>query len=121
MTYFNDVWDVEERAFKQVPCSPEEIAEIEARKTALPTLEEYVKSVQAALDAKAMEKGYDNIISACSYAGAANPFQSEGVAFVTWRGLVWAKCYELMGEVQSGTRPQPTMAQLLAELPEYQP
>lgn len=83
-----------------------------------PTVKEYTDAVQAHLDASAKAKNYDNIVSACSYAGAPNPFQAEGIAFVVWRGDVWATCYTIMGEVQAGGRAAPTIAELIAELPE---
>lgn len=74
-------------------------------------------AVQAHLDAKAQGNGYDNIMSACSYAGAANPYQSESAAYVGWRGNVWAHCYQVLTDVQAGNRPVPTAAALIAELP----
>jgi len=83
----------------------------------LPTVAEYTEAVQKHLDAKAQSKNYDDIVSACSYAGAPNPFQAEGTAFVGWRGDVWAKCYQVMGAVQQGTRTAPTIEALIAELP----
>lgn len=83
-----------------------------------PTVEEYTVAVQAHLDSKAKAKNYDDIVSVCSYAGAANPFQAEGIAFVAWRGSVWAKCYEIMALVQSGQRTAPTIEELIAELPD---
>jgi polysaccharide pyruvyl transferase WcaK-like protein len=73
--------------------------------------------VQSHLDAAAIASGYDNIVSACSYAGAANPFQAEGAAFVAWRGAVWGSCYAIMADVVAGNRPVPTASELLAELP----
>lgn len=73
--------------------------------------------VQAHLDNTAASRGYDDVVSACSYAGAVNPFQAEGIQFVTWRGNVWATCYTLLAEVQAGTRPIPTVAELLLLLP----
>lgn len=83
----------------------------------VPTVAEYTTAVQKHLDAKAQSKNYDDIVSACSYAGAPNPFQAEGTAFVGWRGDVWAKCYEVMGLVQAGQRTPPTIEELIAELP----
>ena len=73
-------------------------------------------AVQNMLDNAAKAKGYDSILSACSYAAYPNPFQAEGQEFVAWRGAVWAKCYEILGEVEAGTRPAPTVAELLAEI-----
>lgn len=77
-----------------------------------------VAAVQAHLDAAAKAKGYDNIVSACSYAAAPNPYQAEGAAFIAWRGAVWQHCYQVVGEVESGARPVPTAEELLGELPE---
>lgn len=74
-------------------------------------------AVQSMLDSTAQVKGYDGIISACSYSGAPNPFQAESQAFTSWRGNVWATCYAIMGEVQAGNRAIPTETELLAELP----
>jgi hypothetical protein len=72
---------------------------------------------QQHLDAQAQAAGYDNIISACSYASAPNPYQTEGISFVKWRGECWVACYALMQEVQAGTREMPTVGELLAALP----
>ena len=68
------------------------------------------------LDSAAKAKGYDSILSACTYAAYPNQFQAEGQEFVAWRGAVWAKCYEILGEVEAGTRLAPTVSELLAEL-----
>ena len=78
-------------------------------------------AVQLHLDAKAREKGYDNIVSACSYAAVPNIFQAEGIAFINWRSDVWAHCYGVMQAVQDGIRSVPTEAELIAELPIYVP
>ena len=74
---------------------------------------------QLHLDAKAREKGYDNIVSACSYAAVPNIFQAEGIAFINWRSDVWAHCYQALADVQAQARPIPTEAELLAELPAF--
>lgn len=77
----------------------------------------YEKAVQAHLDAGAQAAGYDNVLSACSYAGYANPFQAEGQSFVAWRGAVWAYCYAQLALVKAGNRAEPTVDALIAELP----
>ena len=76
----------------------------------------HIEAVQNMLDNAAKAKNYDSILSACSYAAYPNPFQAEGQEFVAWRGAVWAKCYEILGEVEAGTRPAPTVSELLAEI-----
>lgn len=77
----------------------------------------YEQAVQAHLDAAAQALGYDNILSACSYAGYINPFQAEGQSFVSWRGAVWDYCYAQLAAVQAGSRTQPTVDELISELP----
>lgn len=76
-------------------------------------------AVQLHLDEEARKLGYDNISTAVTYADepAVPKFQAEGLAFREWRSRVWARCYELLGEVQAGTRAIPTEDELLAELP----
>jgi hypothetical protein len=78
--------------------------------------------VQAVLDGRAKEFGYDNIFTAVTYADEpiVPKFQDEGKAFRKWRSLVWAACYALLGEVQQGLRPVPTESELFAVLPELQ-
>lgn len=80
----------------------------------------FTESVQRYLDAKAKNNGYDNIISACSYAGAPNPFQTESIQFITWRGNVWAYCYQELDKVQNGERPIPELQDFLNELPSFE-
>jgi hypothetical protein len=75
------------------------------------------EAVQSHLDAAAQTRGYDNIVSACSYAAAANAFQAEGLAYLNWRAAVWQYCYTVLANVQAGSRVAPTVAELLTELP----
>lgn len=76
--------------------------------------------VQKTLDDKAKEKGYDNIISACSYAGFANTFQVEGQKFLVWRSSVWEMCYNILTQVQNNSIQEPTIEVLLDMLPKYE-
>lgn len=81
------------------------------------TVSEFENVIQSHLDAEANVYGYDNITNACSYSGAPNPFQAEAMSFVAWRGNVWAYCYQELAKVQAGTRPMPTIEQIISELP----
>lgn len=93
-------------------------AEIDALQ---PTFESTVSTfeslIQAHLDTEANTRGYDSITTACSYSGAPNPFQAEAMSFVTWRGNVWAYCYQELAKVEAGTRPMPTIEEIIYELP----
>ena len=87
----------------------------------VPTQDEIIQSfmdaIQATLDDAAKAKGYDDIVSACSYAGYPNVFQSEAIAFGQWRANVWAYGYAELDKVMAGTRQVPTIPEILAELP----
>ena len=75
-------------------------------------------AVQQHLDATARAHGYDGILSLCSYSIDPHlPYQLEGQAGAAWRGEVWNTCYAVLRDVQAGSRPIPTAAELLAELP----
>ena len=79
---------------------------------------EFSAKVQARLDAFARTRGYDGILSACTYAAGTNPkFAAEGQYCVQARDATWAKCYEVLAAVEAGSRPIPTLDELLAELP----
>jgi hypothetical protein len=89
-----------------------------------PSPEEILKIMQDAIqrhmDTKARERNYDGILSLCTYATSTSPkFAPEGQAGVVWRDACWAKGYEIMAEVQAGTREIPTVDELLAELPVF--
>lgn len=74
-------------------------------------------AVQSHMDAAAAAKGYDNILSACSYAAFPNAFQAEGQSFLVWRADCWVTCYGVLLAVEAGERPVPTAEELIAELP----
>jgi hypothetical protein len=76
-------------------------------------------AVQRHLDMQAIQMGYDNIFTACTYAEepAVPKFQQDGRALRAWRSLVWAHCQSVMAAVASGSRTPPSPEELIAELP----
>ena len=77
-------------------------------------------AVQSMLDETARERGYDSILSLCSYAtSTAAKFSAEGQAGVSWRDEVWAQGYSILADVESGARAIPTVDELLSELPSF--
>ena len=77
-------------------------------------------AIQSTLDKKAQERGYDSILSLCTYATSPTAkFSKEGQAGVSWRDEVWAKGYTILDDVESGARAIPTVDELLAELPDF--
>lgn len=70
---------------------------------------EIVAATQKRLDDFARTRGYDNILSACTYATSTVPkFAAEGQYCVNARDATWAKLYEILAEVEAGTRPMPS-------------
>lgn len=82
-----------------------------------PAQADYIAAVQSHLDTAARAKGYDNILSACSYASVPNLFQAESIAFLEWRSACWQTCHGVLVAVESQLRTQPTISELIGELP----
>jgi hypothetical protein len=67
---------------------------------------EIVNKVQDRLDSFARSKGYDGILSACTYATSSIvKFKVEGQYCVDSRDRTWGALYQILAEVQSGNRP----------------
>jgi hypothetical protein len=82
---------------------------------------QFTASVQKWMDGKVQERGYDNIVSACTYADSTDAkFAAEGKAAKEWRDKVWRHCYDVVAQVVSGSRDIPTISELLAELPKLE-
>lgn len=87
-----------------------------------PTPEEIIKgyedAVQAHLDETAQSRDYDNTYTCLSYLSSTDEiWRRESNAFNAWRDQVWRKCHEILNAVMAGTKPQPTIDELIAELP----
>lgn len=68
-----------------------------------------VRSTQNRLDGFAHTRGYDSILSACTYAtSTVDKFRNEGMYCVEARDQTWETLYTIMSEVESGSRPIPT-------------
>lgn len=82
-------------------------------------LKDVVDGTQVRLDAFARTRNYDGILSLCTYATSPTAkFSAEGQYGVDARDATWAKLYEMLAEVQAGTRPMPSgYADVEPELP----
>lgn len=70
---------------------------------------EIVAATQERLDTFARTRNYDGILSLCTYATSpTQKFADEGQYGITARDATWAKLYEILAEVQAGTRPMPS-------------
>lgn len=71
--------------------------------------QDIVDATQQRLDNFAKTRGYDGIVSLCTYATSPTAkFQAEGQYGVEARDATWAKLYEILAEVEAGTRPVPS-------------
>lgn len=78
------------------------------------TLADYEMAVQNHLDATARMRGYENILSACSYSADPNVgFAADGATAIAWRSEVWIYCYNYMSSGQIPT----SMESFIASLP----
>jgi hypothetical protein len=108
--------DVQTGEYSSRELRPDEISEVV--QTPEQTEAEFVAKIQSRLDTFARTRGYDDILSVCTYTASTNPkFAAEGQYCVQARDATWAKCYEILSAVQSGTRQTPTWEELEAELP----
>ena len=75
--------------------------------------------VQQRLDDFARTRGYDNIVSACSYATSTHAkYGPEGRYCVTARENTWDVMFSIEAQVQAGLRPIPmTYEEIESELP----
>jgi hypothetical protein len=90
-----------------------------------PSLLDYDIAIERHLDEEAKAAGYydpleriPSIDRACSYAGFTNDYQTESQSFVAWRASVWSHVYNVKSAVEAGNRTQPTIEELIAELPQ---
>ena len=87
-----------------------------------PTAEEIQQqmtdAVQQALDAFAQTRGYDGIMSACSYSNSTDAqFKLEADCCIQLRDTTWRMGYAILAEVKAGNRSVPSVEELIAELP----
>lgn len=96
-----------EQQWSVVDLSVEEAAANQARADA--ELESsVVEQTQQRLDDFARTRNYDGILSACTYSDSlVQRFRTEGQYCLAARDQTWAKLYEVMSEVEAGTRPMP--------------
>ena len=89
-------------------------------------------AIQDALDAKARERGYSDIKSACAYSSTVaavsiddinfiqcERFRVEGNALQAWMSITWASAYTYLETVKAGTNPMPTLEQAVALMPTF--
>ncbi|KRE13459.1 hypothetical protein ASE63_18475 [Bosea sp. Root381] len=82
------------------------------------TVDDYRRAIQAHIDTTARQRNYDSGVTCASYLGSTNTaWAAEATAFVAWRDAVWAHAYTELAAVEAGEREQPTVAEIVDELP----
>lgn len=76
-------------------------------------------AAQSSLDSLARSWGYDNIVSAASYANSTvAQYKAEAAALVAWRDATWQAAESLEAQIAAGTAQAPaTVASFVALLP----
>lgn len=99
--------------------SPRVTPEQRAADRAAAIANEIGRVVQMRLDEFARSRGYDSLLSACTYATSGVPqFAAEGQCCMNLRDAMWGGLAGIMAEVQAGTRPLPaSIADVEADLP----
>ncbi len=78
----------------------------------------YMGYAQTVLEEAAQGRGYDSIISVCSYANSTNPtYAAEATAAIVGRDNVWTTAFLIYSQVLAGEIPLPTKAEFLSMLP----
>lgn len=81
-------------------------------------VEQFKSAIQDHIDATAAARNYTDGVSLASYVASTVPsWAAEAAAFVAWRDAVWAYAYAEMDRVLNAERPQPSVAEMLSELP----
>lgn len=80
-----------------------------------------LSAVDNYLNTTVQTRGYDSILSACSYVNSTDEiFKAEGEQCLAWRDKVYRKCYDILADVESGKREIPSVEGLLDELPKLE-
>ncbi|MBO5750856.1 MAG: hypothetical protein J6R80_00435 [Kiritimatiellae bacterium] len=79
----------------------------------------YEDAVQEHLDATAQSGGYTDSYTCLSYHKSTDEvWRTESAIFNAWRDAVWHKCHEILNTFMAGEIEQPTVDEVIAQLPE---
>lgn len=115
----NDSYLIVERDNENNIIAPQSLVEQLQAEAAKKLITTYTQAMEAYMDAKAEEKGYDNRYTVSLRVNSpVEKFKLEGYAFMNWMDNCYALGYQILADVQNGTRPIPTVEEFLSELPE---
>lgn len=102
----------------------EDYYEVVAIPAHIPTEEEIRRlltdGVENWMNSIVQERNYDNITTCIGryFNSPVEKFRLEAQAVNDWVSAVWVKCYAILDEVKAGTRPIPTLEEVISELPQ---
>lgn len=81
---------------------------------------ELTDGVQAWLDKRAQDRGYDSIYTCIGYFNSSVPrFKKDAEKAMIWRDGVWVRCNELLAQWYAGTLEEiPSVSELIEMLPD---
>lgn len=78
----------------------------------------FTTAIQQRLDDFAKSRGYDGILSACTYATSkVAKFAAEGQTAVNARDNTWEAAGAILADVEAGNRAIPTIDELMLDMP----
>lgn len=84
----------------------------------LPIVNDYEEAIQSDVDQAARGRQFRGGVTLASYVSSTiRQWSFETQAFIAWRDVVWAYAYQELAKVMAGEREQPTIEQIVAELP----
>jgi hypothetical protein len=123
--HYLSVADLANGGFTLLPVGCVEITDAQAAalENPLPTqaqlTAQYEAKAQSNLDSLAQSWGYDNIVSAVSYANSTvAQYKADALALIAWRDATWQEAESLDAQIAAGTAQVPaTVAAFVALLP----
>jgi len=109
-----DLPDYQTRAEKEFVPEPTEEEAVLAQQAKITV------AIQNLLDTTAQQRDYDDIFTLISYVDDPDYiFDAEGLAAKLWRSAVWTIARQIKADVIAGTRPMPTVEEVLGEMPAF--
>ncbi len=83
-----------------------------------PTEADYQIAIQNLIDQTAQSRQYADGVALAGYVNSTvQTWSAEATAFIMWRDSVWIYAYGELAKVQAGQREQPSVAEIVSELP----
>ena len=81
-------------------------------------VDDYEEAVQNFLDQSVQKRGYDNVYTCLTYKDDPDPiFSAEAAQVLAWRSQVWRTAQGILNQWSQGQIEQPTIQQVLDQLP----